>query len=101
MTSLDQNTTVDVAQDGYLVLSDNEGGYLAQLNGTLTNRGTMESYTLIRLGGTLTNYGTFHFMQDIAASGTLDNQGTMLSYDGAEVSTESGGTFTGNQPKNG
>lgn len=101
MTSLDQNTTVDVAQDGYLVLSGNEGGYLAQLNGALTNRGTMESYTLIRLGGTLTNYGTFHFMQDIAASGTLDNQGTMLSYDGAEVSTESGGTFTGNQPKNG
>lgn len=101
MTSLDQNTTVDVAQDGYLVLSGNEGGYLAQLNGTLTNRGTMESYTLIRLGGTLTNYGTFHFVQDILASGTLDNQGTMLSYDGAEVSTENGGTFTGNQPKNG
>lgn len=101
MTSLDQNTTVDVAQDGYLVLSGNEGGYLAQLNGTLTNRGTMESYTLIRLGGTLTNYGTFHFVQDILASGTLYNQGTMLSYDGAEVSTENGGTFTGNQPKNG
>lgn len=101
MVSLDQNTTVDVAQDGYVTLSGNEGGYCTQLNGTLTNRGTMESYTLIRLGGTLTNYGTFHFMQDIAASGALDNQGTMLSYDGAEVSTESGGTFTGNQPKNG
>lgn len=101
MVSLDQNTTVDVAQDGYVMLSGNEGGYCTQLNGTLTNRGTMESYTLIRLGGTLTNYGTFHFMQDIAASGALDNQGTMLSYDGAEVSTESGGTFTGNQPKNG
>lgn len=101
MVSLDQNTTVDVAQDGYVMLSGNEGGYCTQLNGVLTNRGTMESYTLIRMGGTLTNYGTFHFQQDIAASGTLDNQGTMLSYDGAEVSTESGGTFTGSQPKNG
>lgn len=99
--SLDQNTTVDVAQDGYVMLGGNESGYFTQLNGSLTNRGTMESYTLIRLGGTLTNYGTFHFQQDIAASGALDNQGTMLSYDGAEVSTESGGTFTGNQPKNG
>ena len=101
MVNLDQNTTVDVAQDGYVMLSGNEGGYCTQLNGALTNRGTMESYTLIRLGGTLTNYGTFHFQQDIDASGTLDNQGTMLSYDGAGVSTESGGTFTGNQPKNG
>lgn len=101
MASLDQNTTVDVAQDGYVMLGGNESGYFTQLNGILTNRGTMESYALIRLGGTLTNYGTFHFQQDIAASGTLDNQGTMLSYDGAEVSTESGGTFTGNQPKNG
>lgn len=101
VASLDQNTTVDVAQDGYVMLGGNESGYFTQLNGILTNRGTMESYALIRLGGTLTNYGTFHFQQDIAASGTLDNQGTMLSYDGAEVSTENGGTFTGNQPKNG
>ena len=78
--------------------------YQAQAGSELLNWGTFTVGAMTTAGpnsGTLTNYGTFHFMQDIAASGTLDNQGTMLSYDGAEVSTENGGTFTGNQPKNG
>ncbi len=99
-TSLDADTVVTVAENGFMGISDCFRGTVA-LDGTIENHGTFRinySDFNVDASGILNNYHSFAGNSlHLQMAGTLRNEGEVVFGDDSEF-TDAGGSYTGDEP---